>query len=257
MTYPSNSADGQVRAFIDRILRMKEEEKAIKDDIKEIYAEAKANGFDKTQLGRAVTIVQKRQKDGDAVDEADAILDLYLAAYYGTGTRVATHTHAHEDHDPETGEVLDASSTAARKDVQEQPARRGDGPSNGHQPNLDRGGANSQEGNVPPDTRQPAADTQTPPVETVQENAGGSDPDGIVSGPVEAAASIPQADGAPHTREGAPADEAEPTQVEASSVTPKRKWTHSDPAHRDCLNPEQCGGFSNHGLCQRCKDAAA
>lgn len=53
------------------------------------------------------------------------------------------------------------------------------------------------------------------------------------------------------------ADEAEPTQVEASSVPRKRQWKHSDPAHPDCLDPGQCGGFSNLGLCQRCKDAAA
>lgn len=148
-----------------------------------------------------------------------------------------------EDHDPETGEVLDNQSTAARKDVQEQPARRGDGPSNGHQPNLDRGGANSQEGDVPPDTRQPAAGTQAPPVDTIQEPGS----EGLADAGREATLQGP----AP-----VPADEAEPPKVEASSV-PRKQWKHSDPPHRDCLDPGQCGGFSNLGLCQRCKDAAA
>lgn len=38
-------AQDQLRAFIERIERMEEEKKAIADDIKEIYAEAKGNGF--------------------------------------------------------------------------------------------------------------------------------------------------------------------------------------------------------------------
>lgn len=37
----------------------------------------------------------------------------------------------------------------------------------------------------------------------------------------------------------------------------KRQWRHSDPAHRDCLDPTQCGGFSNLALCERCREAAA
>lgn len=42
-----------------------------------------------------------------------------------------------------------------------------------------------------------------------------------------------------------------------SNVTSIRKnWKQSDPAHRDCLDPAQCGGFSNLGLCQRCKAEA-
>ena len=39
-------AQDQLRAFVERIERMEEEKKAIADDIKEIYAEAKGNGFD-------------------------------------------------------------------------------------------------------------------------------------------------------------------------------------------------------------------
>ena len=58
------------------------------------------------------------------------------------------------------------------------------------------------------------------------------------------------------TRDGAPASEAEPTQVEASSVPRKRQWKHSDPAHPDCLRPELCGGHSNIAVCQACREAA-
>lgn len=55
------------------------------------------------------------------------------------------------------------------------------------------------------------------------------------------------------------ADPDKPAEVEASAapVAPgKRRWTFTDKAHADCLNPEQCGGFSNLGLCTACKTAA-
>jgi len=55
------------------------------------------------------------------------------------------------------------------------------------------------------------------------------------------------------------ADPDKPAEVETSAapVAPgKRRWTFADKAHADCLNPEQCGGFSNLGLCTNCKTAA-
>ena len=100
----SNVAQDQIKAYVDRILRMKEEAKAINADIREIYAEAKGNGFDKTVLGKLVTYVEKRQTDASAVLETEALFDLYLTAYDGAvgkvGTKRATHTHAPEKPDP-------------------------------------------------------------------------------------------------------------------------------------------------------------
>lgn len=87
-----NAAPDQIRAYVDRILRMKEEAKAIRDDIKDIYAEAKGQGYDKTVLGRLVNYIEKRASNADAVDEADALFDLYLTAYQSG----ASHTHARE-----------------------------------------------------------------------------------------------------------------------------------------------------------------
>jgi len=55
------------------------------------------------------------------------------------------------------------------------------------------------------------------------------------------------------------ADPDKPAEVETSAapVAPgKRRWTFTDKAHADCLNPEQCGGFSNLWLCTNCKTAA-
>ena len=70
-------AQDQLRAFIERIERMEEEKKAIADDIKEIYAEAKGNGFDVKIINKVVRI---RKQDRAKRMEEDAILDLYLAA---------------------------------------------------------------------------------------------------------------------------------------------------------------------------------
>lgn len=70
-------AQDQIRAFIERIERMEEEKKAIADDIKEIYAEAKGNGFD-TKVLRA--IIRIRRKDHAERMEQEALLELYMTA---------------------------------------------------------------------------------------------------------------------------------------------------------------------------------
>ena len=70
-------AQDQIRAFIERIERMEEEKKAIADDIKEIYAEAKGNGFDTKVLRQIVRI---RKQDASERLEEEALLELYMAA---------------------------------------------------------------------------------------------------------------------------------------------------------------------------------
>lgn len=70
-------AQDQLRAFVERLERMHEERKAIGDDISEIYAEAKGNGFDVKILKR---VLQIRRQDRAQRLEEEAILDLYLAA---------------------------------------------------------------------------------------------------------------------------------------------------------------------------------
>ena len=70
-------AQDQLRAIVERIERMEEEKKAIADDIKEIYAEAKGNGFDTKVLRQVIRI---RKQDRSERLEQEAILDLYLAA---------------------------------------------------------------------------------------------------------------------------------------------------------------------------------
>jgi uncharacterized protein (UPF0335 family) len=70
-------AQDQLRAFIERIERMEEEKAAIAADIKEIYAEAKGNGFD-TKILRKLVII--RRQDANERLEQEALLELYMSA---------------------------------------------------------------------------------------------------------------------------------------------------------------------------------
>ena len=70
-------AADQLRLFIERIERLEEEKKGIADDVKDVYAEAKANGYD-TKTMRA--IVRLRRMEKNARQEADALLETYRAA---------------------------------------------------------------------------------------------------------------------------------------------------------------------------------
>lgn len=70
-------ARDQLRAFIERIERLEEEKKAIADDVKEVYAEAKGNGFDTKVMRQLVRI---RKQDRAERQEQEAILDLYMHA---------------------------------------------------------------------------------------------------------------------------------------------------------------------------------
>lgn len=70
-------AADQLRAFIERVERLEEEKKVISDDIKDVYAEAKGNGFDVKILRKVVSL---RKKQPHEREEEEAVLDLYLHA---------------------------------------------------------------------------------------------------------------------------------------------------------------------------------
>lgn len=74
---PDEVAKEQLTAFVERIERLEEEKKGIADDIKEVYAEAKGNGFDVKVLRKVISV---RKQDASERAEQEAILDLYLAA---------------------------------------------------------------------------------------------------------------------------------------------------------------------------------
>ena len=77
MDTKTSFAQGQLKSLVERIERLEEEKKVIAGDIKEIYAEAKANGFDTKILRKVISI---RKKDRHEREEEEAILDLYLNA---------------------------------------------------------------------------------------------------------------------------------------------------------------------------------
>ena len=70
-------AADQLRLFIERIERLEEEKKGIADDVKDVYLEAKANGYD-TKTMRA--IVRLRRLEKNARQEADALMETYRTA---------------------------------------------------------------------------------------------------------------------------------------------------------------------------------
>jgi uncharacterized protein (UPF0335 family) len=70
-------AKDHLKAFVERIERLEEEKKAIADDIRDVYAEAKANGFDTKALRQ---VVRLRKIDVEERKEQEAILETYLQA---------------------------------------------------------------------------------------------------------------------------------------------------------------------------------
>jgi uncharacterized protein (UPF0335 family) len=70
-------AKDHLKAFVERIERLEEEKKAIADDIRDVYAEAKGTGFDVKALR---TIVRLRKQDADERKEHEAILETYMHA---------------------------------------------------------------------------------------------------------------------------------------------------------------------------------
>jgi uncharacterized protein (UPF0335 family) len=70
-------AADRLRSFIERVERLEEDKKAIMEDMKEVYAEAKGEGYDTKILRQVIRI---RKMDRAERQEQEAILDLYLSA---------------------------------------------------------------------------------------------------------------------------------------------------------------------------------
>jgi uncharacterized protein (UPF0335 family) len=70
-------ASEQLKSIIERIERLEEEKAALSEDVKEVYAKAKGNGFD-TKILR--TVIKLRKQDAAERAEQEALLDLYMHA---------------------------------------------------------------------------------------------------------------------------------------------------------------------------------
>ena len=77
MTETVGIAGDRIRSFVERIERVEEEIKALNEGKKEIFAEAKGDGFDVKVLKE---IIRLRKQDKDERDEHESLLDLYLRA---------------------------------------------------------------------------------------------------------------------------------------------------------------------------------
>jgi uncharacterized protein (UPF0335 family) len=76
----AGAAPGRLKSFIERIERLEEDKAAIAADLKEVFGEAKGEGFD-TKIMRKVVRIRKQDKAKRL--EEEAILDLYLSALGG------------------------------------------------------------------------------------------------------------------------------------------------------------------------------
>jgi uncharacterized protein (UPF0335 family) len=77
MSRKGGVAGDQLRAFVERIERIEEDIKVLNEDKKEVYAEAKGEGFDVKILRE---VIKLRKQDQDELDEKQSLLEIYLHA---------------------------------------------------------------------------------------------------------------------------------------------------------------------------------
>ena len=77
MSRKGGVAGDQLRAFVERIERIEEDIKALNEDKKQVYAEAKGEGFDVKILRE---VIKLRKQDQDELDEKQSLLEIYLHA---------------------------------------------------------------------------------------------------------------------------------------------------------------------------------
>lgn len=73
----NSNAQGALRGIIERVERLNEDKAAVMQDIREVFAEAKGNGFDVKIIRKVISI---RTKDRAKRQEEEALIDLYLSA---------------------------------------------------------------------------------------------------------------------------------------------------------------------------------
>jgi uncharacterized protein (UPF0335 family) len=84
MSEPGEVAGDQLRTIVERIEQVEEEIKALNEAKKEIYLEAKGNGFDVRILREVIRVRRQDQKEREA---HETLLDVYLLALKGTRTK--------------------------------------------------------------------------------------------------------------------------------------------------------------------------
>ena len=109
-----NNSNAQLKSIVERIEVLEAEKKDVSDDIRDLYAESKSQGFDAKALR---TIIKKRKQDADERAEQAAILDVYLSALgmiadlplgQAAIERATAPTRTRKPVEPDLGKVLDA-----------------------------------------------------------------------------------------------------------------------------------------------------
>jgi uncharacterized protein (UPF0335 family) len=77
MAETGHNSNAQLKSIIERINRIEDEKKAASDDIRDIYAEAKGNGYNPAALR---VIVRKQRSDAKKAAELQADVDAYMAS---------------------------------------------------------------------------------------------------------------------------------------------------------------------------------
>lgn len=237
-------ADDMLRSGYERWLRLEEEKTALADDLKELFAELKAEGFDSKAL--RVSFRRVRDMNSAEVAEQEALVELYVASL----TRDARD--ARESVDPLTGEILDTESRPAdAPDATEAGEPSGDKARRQLEPLSVPSAA--QEGGGPTIARmsssgrtEPSADGHT--VSTQEAGVEGEGQAGAESS--VAAGNASQA--------LLPSDRAEnkpdaPAVIAGVPISSSR-FVDDKPLRPHCLHPgPSCGGYGrNHcGICQR------
>jgi len=73
----NSGANAQLKSLVERVERLAEEKQALADDIKDVFAEAKANGYDPKTIR---TILKMRKQDKAEREEQEALVATYLSA---------------------------------------------------------------------------------------------------------------------------------------------------------------------------------
>lgn len=183
-----------------------------------------------------------REKGEEVVDHKDALVDEIFLEISGTHAPRATRVENIEQFDAETGEIIEPNSAPAETPPPSAMAERATGtPSDGLH-DAGEGMPLTSPADIQPET---AAQTEL----TVENQSG------RFTSPSEREA-VESSE--PHSPAGeVAADKSGEASVASPAPPAKKRWTFNDPAHRDCLDPGQCGGFSNLKLCERCRLAAA
>ena len=76
----SSTAQGKLKSLIERIERLEEDKASVAGDLKEVYAEAKGEGFDSKIIRK---VIRLRKQDTAKRQEEEALIDLYITAIGG------------------------------------------------------------------------------------------------------------------------------------------------------------------------------